>query len=661
MMSIRCARVGLVGVIIFASALLALSAHAATLTDRLKGRILLQTESLGEAWYVRPDTGSRVYMGRPSDAFELMRSLGLGVSNEDLNKIPVGSARNTTDEAESRDPDPFSIDRNFAQRLRGKILLQVQRNGEAWYVYPIDSRRYFLGRPSDAFKIMRELGLGITNRDLYDIPQAYVPSASESGVTWLQKPQKLSNPPSLFTQTNGEEITYYKTGSDNGRNILLAEIPPDGPSFEGYHAYFLDAGGAYELIARNSEVYDKESGNVFGGVVDRNVRINTTTLYSSIKAPDTIAHKGVTLNRGGSRWSEPEFKTTRTQVATTENGVLYSVDGPASIEPLRVNVFVLKAQNGIEYTYQYDSSQEFAPADGVPGLRWSNGTRSTDGYQQIATSGCGGGSFTPVLGDTSLSDITKIGTNVFSEKAVYGFKAAANPVARALYDMSGGAYYTNGESKKLTYDQFTAKHPVIMAKDALNRYVVYNNTSYGPAVECGKPVIYLYPTTPTDVLVKVDAQIRISEPAYGNGWQVRAYPDGTLKAPSGTHGSLFWEGTGKQYPTITRGSVVAKDQLESTLRTHLAQLGLNEKESAEFLTFWLPKMPQTPYTRLSWLGTREMNALAPLSVTPKPDSMIRIFLDFEGLDKPVALQPQVLNSIPRNGFTLVEWGGLLRH
>ena len=32
------------------------------MVSRLKGYILLQVESLGEAWYVNPDTSSRIYM-----------------------------------------------------------------------------------------------------------------------------------------------------------------------------------------------------------------------------------------------------------------------------------------------------------------------------------------------------------------------------------------------------------------------------------------------------------------------------------------------------------------------------------------------------------------------------------------------------------------------
>lgn len=48
-------------------------------------------------------------------------------------------------------------------------MLDVEQNGEAYYVHPKDLKGYFLNRPSDAFKVMRELGLGITNGDIKKI------------------------------------------------------------------------------------------------------------------------------------------------------------------------------------------------------------------------------------------------------------------------------------------------------------------------------------------------------------------------------------------------------------------------------------------------------------------------------------------------------------
>ena len=45
-----------------------------------------------------------------------------------------------------------------------------------------------------------------------------------------------------------------------------------------------------------------------------------------------------------------------------------------------------------------------------------------------------------------------------------------------------------------------------------------------------KPVIYLYPEQETDVRVTLDlaGELTCAYPAYGDGWSVRAAPDGTL-------------------------------------------------------------------------------------------------------------------------------------
>lgn len=60
----------------------------------------------------------------------------------------------------------------LVQRLKGKILLRVEHKGEAWYLNPDNGLRYFLGRPQDAFTLMRTLGLGIRDQDLFQIPTA---------------------------------------------------------------------------------------------------------------------------------------------------------------------------------------------------------------------------------------------------------------------------------------------------------------------------------------------------------------------------------------------------------------------------------------------------------------------------------------------------------
>ena len=64
--------------------------YSTSLANRLKGRILLQVESRGEAWYVSPVDGKRYYMADGEAAYQIMRFLSLGITNVDIRKIPVG-------------------------------------------------------------------------------------------------------------------------------------------------------------------------------------------------------------------------------------------------------------------------------------------------------------------------------------------------------------------------------------------------------------------------------------------------------------------------------------------------------------------------------------------------------------------------------------------
>lgn len=148
----------------------AFSANAASLGYRLSGKILLDVERNGEAWYIYPEDNKRYYLGRPTDAFAIMRELGLGINDENFYKIATSSLVATSSSNEE-------WDNTLARKLSGRIVLQVEQNGEAWYINPDDLRKYYLGRPEDAFEIMRELGLGITRENL---AQIHKPGMEES-------------------------------------------------------------------------------------------------------------------------------------------------------------------------------------------------------------------------------------------------------------------------------------------------------------------------------------------------------------------------------------------------------------------------------------------------------------------------------------------------
>jgi hypothetical protein len=250
---------------------------------------------------------------------------------------------------------------------------------------------------------------------------------------------------------------------------------------------------------------------------------------------------------------------------------------------------------------------------------------------------------------------TEVGASAKGEK-VYA-PAADSALTEAAYQV----YLMDGMEGKVAKTEFSSNLGVIAWQDDYDNWIVYLNDKYAPMVECGKPVIYLYPKETTEVKVKVGADIRISEPEYSDGWTAIASPSGSLKVAGKNYDSLFWEGLGwGEYPRVTSGTIVKTPQVATTITAQMKEMGLNDKEIADFKEFWLPKMPATPYVRLSWLLTPEMDTLAPLAVSPKPDSSIRVFLDFEGLNSKIDIAPQILPHYERKGFTLVEWGGLLK-
>lgn len=175
-----------------------------------------------------------------------------------------------------------------------------------------------------------------------------------------------------------------------------------------------------------------------------------------------------------------------------------------------------------------------------------------------------------------------------------------------------------------------------------------------------KPVIYLYPEEETQVSVKLDYQGRLTAtyPDYKNGWTVIAQPDGTLTDPNTGREfyCLFWEGMSNTEYDLSTGFVVPGKDTAAFLEDALTQLGLTAREADEFIIYWLPQMENNPYNLISFQQEAYTDT-APLDITPTPDSVLRVFMAWKGLNAPMDIAPQTLEPFERTGFTVVEWGG----
>ena len=180
------------------------STSASSLPFQLRGHFLIQVESNGQAWYVDMENGLRHELSINESFSEFMAKFGIGISSSNLKKVPI-AINNKLIEIDSDNDglddrleraigtDPFNsdtdndgysdsleilnhynplgsgklpIDFKFSSGLAGKFLIDVERNGEVWYVSPNDNLRYYIPDYNFLIKTVGVLGRGINNSNI---------------------------------------------------------------------------------------------------------------------------------------------------------------------------------------------------------------------------------------------------------------------------------------------------------------------------------------------------------------------------------------------------------------------------------------------------------------------------------------------------------------
>ena len=175
-----------------------------------------------------------------------------------------------------------------------------------------------------------------------------------------------------------------------------------------------------------------------------------------------------------------------------------------------------------------------------------------------------------------------------------------------------------------------------------------------------KPVIYLYPELTQEIEVKLDyaGELICTYPEYKNGWHIVAHPNGKLenKENGKEYSYLFWEGKAEVEYDLSKGYVIAGDDTAEFLEKKLSELGLTRAEANEFIVYWLPIMEGNKYNLITFQNEIYTEA-AKLEITPKPDSILRVFMVYKPLEELMEIEEPNIETFHRKGFTVVEWGG----
>ena len=112
--------------------------------------------------------------------------------------------------------------------------------------------------------------------------------------------------------------------------------------------------------------------------------------------------------------------------------------------------------------------------------------------------------------------------------------------------------------------------------------------------------------------------------------------------------------------TLAYEAPKTQSEVHAFLVQKLTALGLNEKERNDFIEFWEPRMQGSPYYFVTFMTNRVMDTLAPLTISPKPDTIIRVLMDFVPQTTKTNPEGYSIRTPERKGFTVVEWGGVMR-
>ena len=472
---------------------------------------------------------------------------------------------------------------------------------------------------------------------------------------------------------------YFLVGvaSDGAKAYITTAPQTMGPGAEPI-LFLIEKDGKYTVYQQHSEGWfytntDGQAATYQGPKLASNTSINSSEIISEIETKKEISYKNQTLSTAGGFNSGMSFLETKepkpytgstatyTKVADLNEGTLYEFV-QSSDPSYKISNFYLVYKN--HTTGSFIVSGELSKAKIDP-ITWKDGSKNNDDYASVGR-GCGITGANEVALGVTKDMLEEIGKSDKGQ-SVYGFKSTSALLVNkhyGEYNIENQTGFYTKEDQNLTLQQFIDRKPIYLVDDNLGRWLVFSNLRYVPQGGCAKPVVYLYPETTKQVDVKVVADVTASDPFYDSaqGWKnVIATPAGKLLYRGKVYSSLFWEGYAHGvYPEITRGSVVARDQVVDTWKDQLHKLGLNDKEIGDFVTYWEPRIPETAFVRISWLGTAEMQRLAPLQVTGGVNTFIRVFLDMEGYNDYRQIEPQQLFGISRHGFTVVEWGGLVR-
>lgn len=498
-----------------------------------------------------------------------------------------------------------------------------------------------------------------------------IPDGDHERFGFSNKEDYVANLKSLNKFWNSGE---FKSGDYEGQDLIILNASCDGPCFAPFYRFAVNfETNTWTLLAPYS---DDPASNYFVENILIPDQVDQDIVIPEFEAPEILGEHGNgylrLLDNMASFDEEWIVSDNFTFTPAAGSFIVFNFD--------HTNCIYAVYPDGVEARYSFLPTMFEDPNPAKPqALDFTNTSNETVTKNYVLTAGgCGFGMSCLTRMDASSQEqalLTEVGTLegkpvlMLSEIGTEPSYSDENQMLlRALYNVYNS--YSYSESLKesndvISIEEFAVSGNVFFYELSEGNYTIIYAEEFAVGAECGKPVIYLYPEERGIFNVKVGIdEMTVSIPHYGvNGWTVWATPKSKIFNPEDgkTYPYLFWEGYSDKQIQLDSGFTLARDEVGAQLPAILKDLGLNQKESADFMEFWLTRLSSTntPYIEFNFVGTELFNQVAPLTITPAPDKVIRIYMVYQGVYAPGLPVPDFVTP-EREGFTVVEWGGDLR-
>ena len=177
-----------------------------------------------------------------------------------------------------------------------------------------------------------------------------------------------------------------------------------------------------------------------------------------------------------------------------------------------------------------------------------------------------------------------------------------------------------------------------------------------------KPIIYFYPEEEMDLTVTFvnEEMLTTTYPKYDGGWNIHLKEDGTFTVPGSDreYYGLYYEANSDYECTFDEGFYVTSENAASFLEEKMDYMGFTNRETDEFIMYWLPILERNGQSLVYFEQTEERNEDSPLIFSTEPDTLIRTMIHIKKVDAATTIKEQTLTHYERSGFTVTEWGGV---